>query len=257
MATWEDGPEYAPVDWPTGFIAPATSVLSAAPLTTGTSAGAPTTPPERFDPPREPVPSLVTLVPSTGPSRDPREPFQVAAAIITDGSAWGSAHSVQAIASPAAPTGWTPEQAVAPVYAPPPPVQGYPAPGTPQWFGPPATYESSQFQVPLTAASVAEGLGWGMIITLVLGGIVPLLSPVLLVIAFFLIGQTRFRTRVLKVGFIVAMAIVGLAGVGGFVGSEDAWGPMGTTSMIGCWVLLVYGIVIQVVAIQHGDRPER
>jgi hypothetical protein len=137
------------------------------------------------------------------------------------------------------------------------PVQGFPAPGTPQWFGPPTTYETNQLQVPLTAGTITEGLGWGLIITLVLGGILSFLSPVLLAIGFFLVSQTRFRRQIVKIGFILAMVVVGLAGAGGIVGSDDAWGPMSATALISCWILLVYGVVVQVVAIRSGDHPEQ
>jgi hypothetical protein len=89
-----------------------------------------------------------------------------------------------------------------------------------------------------------------------MGGIVSFLSPVLLAIGFFLVSQTRFRSQVVKIGFILALVIVGLAGAGGIVGSDDAWAPMSTTAMVSCWVLLVFGVVVQVVAIRSGDRPE-
>lgn len=257
MATWEDGPEYGPVDWPSGFVAPAIRPLGEATPSTDLSAGAPAEPPARFDAPHDPVPPLAALVPSTGPVRNPTEPFQVASALVTDGSAWGSAHSVQAIAAPVGAVTWTPDQAVAPAYPPPAPMQGFPAPGTPQWFGPPTAYETHQLQVPLTPGSIAEGLGWGLIITLLLGGIMSFMSPVLLAIGFFLVSQTRFRSQIVKIGFILAMVIVGLAGAGGIVGSDDAWAPMCTTAVISCWVLLVYGLVVQVGAIRSGDRPEK
>ena len=256
MATWEDGPEYAPVDWPSGFVAPAIPPLSEAVPAPDLSAGAPAEPPARFDAPHDPVPPLAALVPATGPTRNPVEPFQVASAVVTDGSAWGSVHSVQSIAAPTAVVTWTPDQAVAPAYPPPAPMQGFPAPGTPEWFGPPTAYETNQLQVPLTVGNVAEGLSWGLIITLLLGGVVTFLSPVLLAIGFFLVSQTQFRRQIVKIGFILALVIVGLAGVGGLVGSDDAWGPMTTTSVVSCWLLLVYGIVVQVVAIRSGDRPE-
>lgn len=260
VATWEDGPEYAPVDWPSGFVAPAIPPLSDSPAMPDPSAGAPVAPPARFDAPRDPVPPLAALVPDTSPGRDPHEPFQVLSSVVTDGSAWGSVHSVQAAAVPGAPVAWTPDQAVASAYAPPPPMQGFPAPGTPQWFGPATTYETTQLQVPLTAATVAEGLSWGLIITLLLGGVISFLSPVLLVVGFFLVAQTRFRRGIVKVGFYLAMAIVALAGAGAFLGSNDGditWTSMGTVSLVSCWLLLAYGLVVQVVAIRDGDRPEQ
>lgn len=257
VATWEDGPEYAPVDWPTGFVAPAIAPLDDTPPAPDLSAGAPLEPPARFDTPHDPVPPLAALVPDSGPVRDPHEPFQVTSAVVTDGSAWGSVHS--ASAGPIAPATWTPDQAVASAYAPPPPMQGFPAPGTPQWFGPGATYETNQLQVPLTFATVTEGLSWGLIITLGVGGLVAFLSPVLLVVAYFLVAQTRFRRGIVKIGFYMAMVIVVLAGAGAFLGGNDvdiAWTSMGTVSIVSCWLLLLYGLVVEAVAIRSGDRPE-
>ncbi len=259
MATWEDGPEYAPVEWPTGFVAPAIEPLSAAPTSTDPSVDAPAEPPARFDQPRDPVPPLAALVPTTAPTRDPVEPFQVVSAVVTAGSAWGSAHSTQAVALPAAPTTWTPDQAVTSAYPQPQPAQGFPAPGTPQWFGPPTTYDSNQMRVPLTVGAVAEGLSWGLIITLLLGGIINYLSPVLLVIALFLTGQVNYRRRIVKFGVILALVIVGVAGAGGLVGTSDAmlaWESMDAASVWSCWLLIVFGLVVQVISIRSGDRPE-
>lgn len=260
VATWEDGPEYAPVDWPSGFVAPAITPLSDVPPAPDPSAGAPVEPPARFDAPQDPVPPLTALVPDLGPVRDPYEPFQVVSAVVTDGSAWGSVHSVQAVAAPAAPMVWTPDQAVASAYAPPPPMQGFPAPGTPEWFGPGAAYETNQLQVPLSAATVTQGLSWGLIITLLLGGVMSFLSPLLLVVAYFLVSQTRYRKRIIRIGFYMAMVILALAFAGAYLGSGDvdvAWTSMGTISVVSCWLLLLYGLVVQVVAIRGGDHPEQ
>jgi len=114
-------------------------------------------------------------------------------------------------------------------------------------------------KVPLTVGAVAEGLSWGLIITLVLGGIINYLSPVLLVIAFFLTGQVNYRRRIVKIGVILALVIVGVAGAGGLVGTSDAtlaWESMDTASVWSCWLLIAYGLVVQVIAIRGGDRPE-
>jgi hypothetical protein len=259
VATWEDGPEYAPVEWPTGFVAPDVGPLSTALPSTDPSAGAPVEPPARFDAPHDPVPPLAALVPTTAPTRDPSEPFQVTSAIVTAGSAWGSAHSTQSVAAPEAAPLWTPDQAVAPNYPPPDAVQGFPAPGTPGWFGPPTAYEATKVHVPLTFSTVAEGLSWGVIITLILGGIIAYLSPVLLVIAFFLGGQVRYRRRLVRIGIIVAMAIVAIAGAGAMVGTSDAtlaWESMDTASVWCCWLLIAVGIGISAYSIRRGDLPE-
>jgi hypothetical protein len=114
-------------------------------------------------------------------------------------------------------------------------------------------------QVPLTVGTVTEGLSWGIIITLVLGGIISYLSPVLLVIAFFLGGQVRYRRRLVRIGIIVAMAIVAIAGAGAMVGTSDstlAWESMDTASVWSCWLLIAYGLGISFFAIRSGDHPE-
>jgi hypothetical protein len=114
-------------------------------------------------------------------------------------------------------------------------------------------------RVPLTVSAVAEGLSWGLIITLLLGGIINYLSPVLLVIALFLTGQVNYRRRIVKLGVILALVIVAVAGAGGLVGTSDvtvAWESMGTASLWSCWLLIVFGLVVQVISIRGGDRPE-
>jgi hypothetical protein len=184
----------------------------------------------------------------------------VASAVVTAGSAWGSAHSTQAVATPdgGAPI-WTPDQAVASNYPPPAAVEGFPAPGTPGWFGPPTASEATKVHVPLTFGTVVEGLSWGMVITLLLGGIISYLSPVLLVIAFFLGGQVRYRRRLVRIGIIVAMAIVAIAGAGAMVGTSDstlAWESMDTASVWCCWLVIAFGLGISVFAIRRGERPE-
>ena len=259
MATWEDGPEYAPVEWPTGFVAPDASPLSTAAPVADPSAGAPAEPPARFDEPHDPVPPLASLVPTTAPTRDPAEPFQVASAVVTAGSAWGSAHSTQAVAAPEVAPIWTPDQAVASNYPPPDAVQGFPAPGTPGWFGPPTAYEADKVHVPLTFGTVAEGLSWGIIIVLILGGIISYLSPVLLFISVFLAGQVRYLRGIVRIGIIVALAVVAIAGVGAMVGTSDttlAWESMDTASVWCCWLLIAFGLGISVFAIRRGDHPE-
>lgn len=93
MATWEDGPEYAPLQRPDAFDEPTAATVgleSPAP-----PASTPPAPPERplFDGPTTPVPALETLVPTPPAGRDPEQPFEVVASVMTtETSAWASAH---------------------------------------------------------------------------------------------------------------------------------------------------------------------
>lgn len=93
MATWEDGPEYAPLERPDAFTEPA-------PSTVGLEA--PPAPPVPAPPPVErpvfaestqPAPPLEELVPEPPAQRNPKEPFDVATTVMTaESSAWAAAH---------------------------------------------------------------------------------------------------------------------------------------------------------------------
>lgn len=83
MATWTDGPEYAPLARPEAFVEPDVAPLSAAP-----DAAPPVTldarPVPEFAPAEHGVP-LDMLAPSAAAPRDPREPFEV---VSTPMTAW-------------------------------------------------------------------------------------------------------------------------------------------------------------------------
>ncbi|GAB3711669.1 hypothetical protein [Mariniluteicoccus flavus] len=81
MATWEDGPEYAPRQRPAGFDSPDVAPLDAAPPRPQPSAGAPAVAPDFR---QEPLPPLTTYAPETGPTRDPHEAFEVARSVMTE-----------------------------------------------------------------------------------------------------------------------------------------------------------------------------
>lgn len=105
MATWEDGPEYAPAQRPAGFAAPEVADLDVAPQRQFLSAGAPTQRPV-FEQ-RHQVAALTEHQPHAGPQRDPREAFEVSSSVMTESSAsaWGAAHSTLLEASTPDP-GW-------------------------------------------------------------------------------------------------------------------------------------------------------
>mgnify|MGYP000604351386 CR=1 FL=1 len=270
VASWEDGPEYAPLQRPSAFSAPAASPLST-PDPTPAPPTAPATPPATYEVPHEGVRPLRELVPAEGPRRNPQEPFSVVTSVMTSmettsGSAWGSAHSTQTLstqmpqaAPPQVAPVRAPDQAFASTYAPPPPVQGFPAPGTPAWFGPGSQFEASRVRVPPTAGNVLNSVTWGVLIPLLLGGVVPLLAPVLLVVAFLLASQVRYRRQLVRTVFYAAMGLTALAGLYGLVtdGAATAWSLMGGWAMAMSWVVIAAAIGIQYAAIHAGDRPER
>lgn len=91
MATWEDGPEYAPVARPGSFASPEAPALSIAPPRPTPSAQAPAERP-RFDQ-AEQLPELDTYGPPPGPERDPNQPYDVVRSTMTEiDSAWSMVH---------------------------------------------------------------------------------------------------------------------------------------------------------------------
>lgn len=114
MATWEDGPEYAPLERPSGFDQPPVAH-------TGLEPPAPTPPPipptpgarPRFADPELAVPALADLAPTPPARRDPNQPFAVAASVLTAApSSWAAGQGHH-------PPGTAPAMAAAPFLAPP------------------------------------------------------------------------------------------------------------------------------------------
>ncbi|HYI52434.1 MAG TPA: hypothetical protein VEX57_00600 [Microlunatus sp.] len=110
MATWEDGPEYAPLERPDAFADPSVATVGLeAPPSAPPTPPAPIERPDAFADPGQPVPPLAALVPEPPAQRDPKVPFDVAASVMTsETSAWASAHFPSAPAGPTAagrPTG--------------------------------------------------------------------------------------------------------------------------------------------------------
>ncbi|HEY5784754.1 MAG TPA: hypothetical protein VIT65_08250 [Microlunatus sp.] len=103
MATWEDGPEYAPLERPDAFVDPSVATVGLeAPPPTPPVPPAPTERPAFADP-EQPAPALASLVPPPPAQRDPNLPFDVAASVMTaETSAWASAHFPTAPAGPTA-----------------------------------------------------------------------------------------------------------------------------------------------------------
>lgn len=263
MASWTDGPEYAPAERPAAFAAPTAPPLDEAPPLVDLSAGAPLVPPATFEEPRDRVPPLATLVASPGQQRDPTQPFVVESAVMTTGSAWGSAHSAAAIAAPTwqPPAGgaWTADQPYASTYLPPTGPGSFPAPGTPQWFGPGPEWAPPAPAVPATLANAARAATYGLLITLAVGGVISLLAPFLLGIGLALSSQVSYRRRQIRTAFWIVIGVALASGtipiVGGS-GLDGAYETISLVALLGCWVMLVMVLFWQYAALSAGERPE-
>lgn len=177
MATWEDGPEYAPLERPEMFRAPAAAVaLLPGPAEPNPAEGAPPVPPDAYQPPQ--APPLSALVLPDKDTRDPHEPYEVvSAALAPDTSAWSATHyrpptqpfdtgkTAAAAAAPAATqfdpnrpiaaSSWTPPVQQLPTGGP----WGTPAPAGTTSYGPQQAV-APLFGAPTPAAPGVTQQGW-------------------------------------------------------------------------------------------------
>jgi len=267
MATWEDGPEYAPVERPAEFTPPPVEPLDVAPPPPQPAA-LPVQRPLFTDPPT-PVAPLAALVPAPADDRDPQIPFTVVSSNLTSGSAWGSAHHAALAATPAFPAaapvvpgaggfpaaaawnpGWAPGAAGVPApwspaaASPPPqfpPTGPFPAPGTPQWFGP-GPYREERQPAPVDAGRVLRAATPGLLVVLGTGALVFLLSPVMLVVAFILSNRVTAGRDQVRRALGVALAVLGFFALVGLtrapVGFGEWWSYAGLWGLLICWVML-------------------
>jgi hypothetical protein len=254
MATWEDGPEYAPLVRPDAFSEPTISPLSSTAPVEQLAAAAPKERPAFADQ-RDSVAPLESLIPPIDAPRDPAEPFNVVTTALTSAdSAWGAAHWTRPsgpVAGPWAPSapsdlhaspGPPPNEPLIPVAGPAPTTNGFPAPGTPAWFTPPPLPQPVP-STPVTAKHVLDAITPGVYISLAIGGFVYLLSPIMLGVAFALSsrmavgkdnGRRAFTTAFFVLGFL---AVVGVLNIPASFG--DWWSFVGIWSLIICWLVLI------------------
>jgi hypothetical protein len=259
MATWLDGPAYAPVERPVAFAEPASGVSLAPPPAEPAEpvAPAPPAPPPRgFAPPDTAVPLAQLARPVTA-SRDPKEAFHVVTTTLTQaGSAWGSVHTAGTKAPDFPPPVWSADQPWQSQYAPPPAVNGqFPAPGTMQWFATGPIEPVKQPAVPINVQTLAESIGFPYLIVLGLGLLLAPASFFCLLIAFGVVQSVRFRRRAVRFvlgGAFVFAALLFLFGV-----LINAYFDFDTCLQVACGAAIVGGVLVQFFALRDGDRPER
>ena len=276
MATWEDGPEYAPIERPADFADAGAPPLSVAPPVIQMAAEAPKVRPA-FDQPPAPVAPLETLVPTPAETRDPEVPFAVASAAMTSDSAWGALHWGPTAAPPAVPgpvsgpplpitsdpwsrhTGTDGGGPLVPTTAP-PPDSGFPAPGTPAWFGPGPYGEQPAPPGQVSAKAVWDAAMPGMCIILAVGGLVYVLAPILYAIAFGLSGRVKVARSQVRGAFAVGSVFLGLVAVIATLTNDFGfggwWATVGTWSLAACWALLLTTLILVYRALRAGERPE-
>ena len=254
MATWEDGPEYAPVVRPSEFTEPAVGPLSVALVVPQPAALAPKDRPA-FDEPPVAVAPLATILPAVVDVRDPQQPFDVVSSTVTSDSAWGALHGNAPTAGaersgpwgPPAPTAWlAPEQPLV-VRDSANAQSGYPAPGTPEWFGPGA-YGQQPDRQPAGAAAVLNAATPGLCICLLLGGLVWVIAPIMLSVTLGLSSRVRAARaevrRAFAIGFGLFLLLAALGGMFTTDGFSGWWRFTGVSALVVCWGLLVATLVL-------------
>jgi hypothetical protein len=129
--------------------------------------------------------------------------------------------------------------------APPPPSpNGYPVPGTPGWFAPPAYGERPTPPGEIGAKAVLDAATPGLCICLTIGGLVYVLAPVMLAIAFGLTSRVRVARRQVRRAFGVGAGLLAFIGTTAAVTNDGAgfaawWTTIGGWSLVICWSLLL------------------
>jgi hypothetical protein len=254
MATWEDGPEYAPIERPSDFQTPDAPPLNSAEPYLQAAAWAPKGRPI-FDNPAAPVAPLSSLVPvQREEPRDPQKPFAVVTSTMTSDSAWGAVHWAAPAGPPAVPSAAGSLRNAAGVPYPPPdqPITvhapattgsaPFPAPGTPGWFSPPPYAQPPQSTPTVSARSVIDAATPGLCMCLIIGGLVYVLSPILLCVSVGLAGRVKVATAEIRRAHIFGIVLLAILGFLGTLmidtGFGDWWQFVGKWGLLISWILL-------------------
>lgn len=272
MATWRDGPEYAPQERPAAFVTPEAAPIPAPPPRPEPAPGPPDGEPS-FSPPPGDHPDLAALVPSAAPGRNPQLPFEVVTATVTSGGGWssGSPTSGQSAAPQRAPE--LPFNAPGPSlsgYLPAPPTlqptaqvnpAPFPAPGTPQWFAPPPGTRVPEAPPPVTIAQIWQAATAGVMIPLIIGIFFNWLSILMLAVSFALSARIAYRHAAVRRSYFAALIIIGVLGMISMLStgydSDQLFESLSGGAQLACLVLpVVIGLIVG-AALRAGEPPDR
>ncbi|MDO5683554.1 MAG: hypothetical protein Q4G46_12110 [Propionibacteriaceae bacterium] len=296
MATWEDGPEYAPAARPLAFDPPAAvAPLERTPPREVPSAGAPVTEPSFNQ--RGDLRSLAEHLPDPGELRDPTEPYAVASSVMTEtDSAWSTViHYHVQPGGASGPSGlpaeqWAPPSGSPVAAAPPPPDPRMPftvsgrdaAVGSAGAMGPVGPGPVGQGGVPQaewlppghvpsprttpTVDAVFNAVTAPTFITLLLGGLamaVPMfgwLSPLMFIMAFLTSGRIALRRHWVRLAFLVGSGALGTSVLLGAVFASPDWLAyfelVQAVSTVACWLVLLSVVGIVWQALAAGEQPQ-
>ena len=257
MATWEDGPEYAPLARPAAFTDPGLPPLAVIAPPAAPPA-APSEPPA-YLPPAQPQADLATLVPPQPPARDPNAPFDTISLSLTSvpagGSSWTPTQPLRSTA-PSAPVDLARRPVVAPqaqINAP-----SFPAPGTPQWFAPGQPLPRQPAVVSLK--DVANAVTVPVIIATALGGLINSIALPMLVLGMVATSRIAYRRRMVTgvVGSVTGvLSLVALVQIFEGADAYTFYGALCDAAQLVSWGALIALISIMYRALSLRERPER
>jgi hypothetical protein len=261
MATWEDGPEYAPLVRPAAFDQPLVPPLATAPPVQQMASLAPKARPLFAEPP-VPVAPLTTLIPPVADVRDPQQPFDVVSSSLTSDTGWGGVHwsppTGTPVTAPPVAASWPPPPDQPLGMPSTPPFSSFPAPGTPQWFGP-GPYGEQQPLARVGLKAVLDAATPGLCICLLVGGLIYVVAPIMLGVAIGLSNRVKaaqpgvHRVFLAAGGFLALVAVLAALLNDGVFG--DWWGAVGGWAVATCWVSLTITLILVSRALSSGTRP--
>lgn len=267
MATWRDGPEYAPTERPAAFVIPPVPPLEVPPsAAVAVIADAPAAGEPGFTAPSDSQPDLAALVPTGAPGRNPNVPFEVSVAAVTAGG-W-STTSGDAVRPPTEPftapgpplTGYLPVQPAIQPNAQVNPAP-FPAPNTPQWFAPPPESRVPAPPPLVTITQIWHATTPGVIIPLLIGMVFSYLSILMLAISFALSARIAYRRDAIRRVYTVALVVLGVIGAGSILSggydSDQLFEALSGGAQLACIILpFVVGLIVG-AALRAGERPNR
>ena len=249
MATWKDGPRYAPTERPRGFAEPPPSVsLEAQPIPARVPP-APTEAPTEFQMDKPAVP-LDTIEPTVAAQRDPSEPFASHSAIMTSSDAELISLSAPTVAEDRSPTQ-------------PFSIASSPTASALTWAPPPDSARPVQVKHKVSASDAINAAYPPFLITLGVVGVVATIETLipmvtLAVSPFFLIPRVRFRVDQLKKVAYIILAILAVLWIISFVIGSSIYNisiGMKGWVFVACWGLGVADILLQYLGLRNGETP--
>lgn len=239
VATWRDGPRYAPAARPMAFAQPSSAVALGPDVTVAQPAGpvAPAEPPQTYQATAG-VP-LEQIVVTTSTPRDPTQSYQVTSSTMTALEA-----SVAGERDPTQPYTIVATTVTSPAWA---------APVAPPARPAPVVTHPVSVKAMLVAAYPA------LIITLAIGAVWSLMSILALATAtVLLVRHVSFRVRQLRATCYILLALTGVAWivVTWLNSSIHNWGlSISGVGQVFCAVALVVDLGLQWWGLRRGERP--